>query len=142
MPPKETPSKKEETIYWDLYNAISIPNKNVYLILSQSPHLTEQESFNIWKNEADRGVIEAQFRVGLYYEMGIGVSKSYKNAFCYYKLAADQGHSQSQFSLAVLYEFGHGVKQDYKEALHYYQLAAAQGDGRAIAQPGALLYRR
>ena len=75
---------------------------------------------------AERGVAWAQFRVGVKYEDGKGVSKDYRQAFMWYRRAAEQGYEGAQFNLGVMYETGRGVPKDLVQAYAWYDLAQAQ----------------
>ena len=75
---------------------------------------------------AKRGVAWAQFRVGVKYEDGKGVSKDYRQAFMWYRRAAEQGYEGAQFNLGVMYETGRGVPKDLVQAYAWYDLAQAQ----------------
>ena len=75
---------------------------------------------------AKRGVAWAQFRVGVKYEDGKGVSKDYRQAFMWYRRAAEQGYEGAQFNLGVMYETGRGVPKDLVQAYAWYELAQAQ----------------
>ena len=77
---------------------------------------------------ADRGFADAQNNLGVCYENGNGVAKSYAEAVKWYKLAAEQGDPDAQVNLGLCYENGNGVKQSYEEAVKWYQLAAEQGN--------------
>ena len=77
---------------------------------------------------ADRGFADAQNNLGVCYENGNGVAKSYAEAVKWYKLAAEQGDSDAQVNLGLCYENGNGVKQSFEEAVKWYQLAAEQGN--------------
>ena len=80
---------------------------------------------------ADRGFADAQNNLGVCYENGNGVAKSYAEAVKWYKLAAEQGDSIAQNNLGVCYANGEGVEQNYEEAVKWYRLAAEQGDSNA-----------
>ena len=75
---------------------------------------------------AKRGAAWAQFRVGVTYEDGKGVSKDYRQAFMWYRRAAEQGYEGAQFNLGVMYEAGRGVPKDLVQAYAWYDLAQAQ----------------
>ena len=61
---------------------------------------------------ADRGFADAQNNLGVCYENGNGVAKSYAEAVKWYKLAAEQGDSIAQNNLGVCYANGEGVDQN------------------------------
>lgn len=77
---------------------------------------------------ADRGFADAQNNLGVCYENGNGVAKSYAEAVKWYKLAAEQGNAYGQANLGWCYEHGCGVEQSDEEAVRLYRLAAEQGN--------------
>lgn len=79
---------------------------------------------------ADNGDKEAQYRLGVLYEKGQGVSKNGTEAAVWYRKAADQGHAGAQYSLGQLYENGNGVRQDLFLAFKWYRVAATFGNNR------------
>ena len=93
-------------------------------------------AFSFYKKAAEQGELEAQFNVGLYYDIGRGVLQDYAEAVRWYKLAADQGYSAAQYNLGFMYANGEGVLQDYAEAVRWYKLAAVQGHSNAQARLG------
>ena len=80
------------------------------------------------KRVANKGNIEAQYRLGNSYHNG----SNYKNAFYWYKKAANKGHAETQYRLGNLYFYGKGVVKNYKKAFYWYNRAANQGDRDAI----------
>jgi TPR repeat protein len=77
--------------------------------------------------KANSGKPDAQFRVGVQYELGARVAKDPAQAAIWYRKAADQGYAQAQHSLGVLYESGNGVPRDPATAAQWYRKAAEQG---------------
>lgn len=88
-------------------------------------------AFRLFEIEAERGGIEAQFRLGRMYERGEGVARDYRLAAERYRLAADQGHPEARTDLAALLFHGHGLPRDVGEAVRLTRLAADQGVPRA-----------
>ena len=79
----------------------------------------------IWESLADSD-LDAQFRLGDFYERGIGVTRDYAGAAAWYRKAAMQGYAPAQFQLGLCYDHGKGVSSDVGEALRWYCLAAEQ----------------
>ena len=77
--------------------------------------------------KASAGNPDAQFRVGVQYELGAHVTKDPAQAAAWYRKAAGQGFAQAQHSLGVLYESGSGVPADPAAAAQWYRKAADQG---------------
>jgi uncharacterized protein len=76
---------------------------------------------------ADRGLVDAQFRLGSMYEYGEGVTQDYTEAVNWYRRAADQKQPQAELMLGSAYDRGHGVAKDEVESLRWYRLAADHG---------------
>ena len=100
-----------------------------------------------WHKAAEGGHSGAQFRLGYFYEEGIGVAKNVVTSAEWYAKAAFKGYAAAQFCLGLLYMNGEGVAQDFKGAARWYAKAAAQGyagaeynlgclfrDGKGVAQ--------
>lgn len=68
----------------------------------------------------------ANWRIGVFYEEGLGVEQNYTKATEWYQRAAGQGFPEGQFALAVCYGEGLGVPQDHAIAFELYSKAAEQ----------------
>jgi len=73
--------------------------------------------------KAGSGDREAQFRLGLAYDTGIGVKRDYGQAADWYRKAANSGNPGAQNNLAGLYSRGLGVPQSDVEAFRWYMRA-------------------
>ncbi len=82
---------------------------------------------------AEQGDADAQWLVGIMYELDEGVPNDYANAAKWYRWAAEQGHLAAQSNLGTLYQFGRGVAQDDVVAHMWYSLAASRGHALAVA---------
>ena len=80
-----------------------------------------------FKPLAKKGDAIAQYKLGLMYRDGKGVSKDYKIAVKWFRLGAEQGYAKSELSLGWMYANGYGVPKDDKTAIKWYTLAAEQG---------------
>lgn len=95
-------------------------------------------ALHLWRQAAEQGNTEAQFKLGALYEQGCGVPQDDAMAAQWYRKAAQQGDARAQFRLGVLYEQGRGVPQDYAVAAQWYYQAAQQGDADAPLSLGVL----
>ncbi len=77
--------------------------------------------------KANAGNPDAQFRIGVQYELGAHVTQDPVEAAVWYRKAADRGLARAQHSLGVLYESGTGVPLDPATAAQWYRKAADQG---------------
>lgn len=85
---------------------------------------------------ANDGVTEAQYRLGILYYHGQGVSEDEGKAIFCWKRAAASGHIDAMFQIANAYLFGHQAAKtvpepDREAAIWYFQAASA---GHAEAQ--------
>ena len=94
----------------------------------------------ILKKKAAAGDANAQYMLGLTYDLGQGVPENKAEAVKWYRLAAAQGLADAQLSLGAMYEYGQGVPEDKTEAVKWFRLAAAQGDASAQFNLGRMYY--
>ena len=88
-------------------------------------------ALRLWRQLADQGNPDAQYRVGLTYDVGVGASQDFTEAAKWYLMAAGQGHAAAQFNLGLLYANGRGVEQDNVQAHMWFNLAAAGSEPAA-----------
>ncbi len=74
---------------------------------------------------ANQGYAEAQYNLGLMYDIGERVTQNKQEAARLYKLAANQGIAEAQNNLGLMYGMGEGVTQDYILAHIWLNLAAS-----------------
>ena len=77
---------------------------------------------------AEKGDAEAQYNLGVMYDLGVGVPEDDREAAKWYRKAADQGDSSGQLHLGRMYYRGEGVPKDFVKAYAWLNLAAAQGE--------------
>jgi len=82
-----------------------------------------------WEPIAEQGNVDAQYRLGIMYRRGEGVTQDYRVAIKWFKLAAEQGNVSAQSNLGAIYDQGLGVDQDSSAAFVWFKLAAGQGNG-------------
>lgn len=81
---------------------------------------------------AENGHAAAQYQIALMHKMGLGVSKSEKEARKWSRLAAKQGHTEAQVLLGSLYYKKEGNESpEVIKAYMWYEAAAAQGNAEA-----------
>ena len=83
------------------------------------------------RTDAEQGDADAQFNLGVMYDIGQGVLQDDAEAVRWYRLAAEQGDATAQYNLGNMYANGEGVLKDAAEAVRWYRLAAEQGDATA-----------
>jgi TPR repeat protein len=93
-------------------------------------------ALDLWRNVAEQGNPEAQYFLGLMYDLGHGVPEDDVIAFRWYHKSALQGDPDAQWSVGVAYGNGDGVGQDLVQAVRWYRAAAEQGHDDAQVDLG------
>ena len=96
---------------------------------------TEME-WALWKQSAEEGDAEAQYKLGRCYANGLGVEIDMVEAVRWFTLAAEQGDAMAQCALGNCYYYGYGVDHDCMKAIEWYVEAADRGLGKALCALG------
>ena len=94
-------------------------------LFSSDPSHDTARSLNDLKKSAEQGDSNAQYMLGLAYDVGVGATQDFAMAATWYRKAAERGHAGAQFNLGHLYADGRGVTQDFVQAHMWLNLAAA-----------------
>jgi uncharacterized protein len=92
-----------------------------------SAPLDHAAAFPLYRELADNGDIDAQFRVAWMYSKGEGTPANGSEAVRYYQMVASAGDKIAQFNLGVTFGNGEGVPKDEKSAVFWFRKAAEQG---------------
>jgi TPR repeat protein len=106
-----------------------------------SPPVYGQESIAELAAAAKKNNPDAQFKLGLAYELGTGVAPSAEDAVSWYRKAARANHAKAQLALGFCYANGVGVKNDWKEAAKLFRQAADGGLPEAAHKAGFCFLR-
>jgi len=68
-------------------------------------------ALNTFRPLAEQGEAQAQFKLGVMYYQGLGVTQDNEEAVRWYRQAADQGLASAQSNLGGMYRDGLGVSQ-------------------------------
>lgn len=77
---------------------------------------------------AESGDAEAQYHLGLKYDVGNSVENTWSKAAPWFRRAAERGHLAAIRNLGIMTMQGRGVSKDAAEALRLLRLAAGGGD--------------
>lgn len=102
------------------------------------PLIEENSEIVKLKRLAEQGNAEAQYKLGLMYDMGKDVDQDYNKAFEWYEKSANQGLASSQSKLGSMYRYGKGVEVNHAKASEWYWKAFKQGDEEAHYQLGTI----
>jgi TPR repeat protein len=90
------------------------------------------------EKEAQNGDMDAQYFLGLAYDVGQDLPRDYSKSAFWYKKSAEQGNIEAQYFLGDAFLKGQGVTKSDAEAAKWFQKAAIQGYVHAQAMMGAL----
>jgi uncharacterized protein len=104
-------------------------NKEAKLMHAQ--HLVGEsnydKAFEVYVAEAQKGIADAQFNLGVLSLNGQGTKKDHQKAFLYFLLAADQEHVEACNCLGHMFQEGLGCEENEEQALYWFDKAAAHG---------------
>jgi hypothetical protein len=60
----------------------------------------QAQTANDYHRDAEEGVVEAQYKLGVCYFNGDGITKDCEKAMCRFTKAAEQEHAMAQYSIA------------------------------------------
>ena len=94
----------------------------------------------MWNEAAKQGLPEAQWLLGLVWELGKGNDpklNKYEQAASWFRLAATKGNAEAQYSLALYHRYGiGGLKKDGDEARRLMEKAAEGNQADALYELG------
>ncbi len=89
------------------------------------------EARNWYEKAANAGIADAEFGLGLMYDLGNGVPVDRAAALRWYGKAAEGGNASAVCNMGILYYNGEGVKVDRVLAHQYFLIAIQMGEPRA-----------
>lgn len=96
-----------------------------------------RRSMQLLQPLAENGNPEAQYRVAVQFQAGLGVVPNALQAFRWMREAAEQGHGLAMHGLGIMYLYGECVDKDEREAAVWLHRAADQGlEGSMAALAG------
>lgn len=98
------------------------------------------KALSCFKQAAEQGYAEAQFKYGQMYYNGEGVEKDDAEAMSWFQKAAQQECAWAQFFCGIMYAYGKSVPRNGYEAMNWFLKAAEQGLARAQYECGARYY--
>ena len=84
---------------------------------------------------AEDGNADAQFRLAIMCQNGLGRVASEDQALHWMNASASQGHGLALHGLGIMYLYGECVSKDESEALKWFQRAADQGLAGFLKKP-------
>ena len=91
-----------------------------------------------FRQTAEKGYVDSQYRLGYMYYNGEGVTKNDTLAATWFTQAAEQGYAAAQLYLGDMYSKGAGVARNDTTAVEWYTRAAKQGHPTAQIRLGEM----
>jgi len=88
-------------------------------------------AYKLYKPQADKGLAEAQYRLGLMHKFGWGAERDHAVAARWFTTAAEQSHPEAQFEIGIYYKDGRGVTRDMVKSAEWFLKSSEQGVGIA-----------
>lgn len=111
---------------------ITVNSNELIYVPELETEISAGEALLFYQKEAKYGNLEAIFKLGTFYQYGIGCTRNIKKALDYYELAARKNHIEAQYSLGEIYEFGlKEISESKEKSNYYYTLAAKNGHPQA-----------
>jgi TPR repeat protein len=92
-----------------------------------------RRSLQLLQPLAENGNPEAQYRLAVQYQAGLGVVPNELQAYRWMREAAGQYHALALHGLGIMYLYGECVEKNEREAAKWLQRAADQGLAGSIA---------
>lgn len=86
-----------------------------------------RRSLQLLQPLAENGEPEAQYRLAVQYQAGLGVVQNPLQAYHWMRAAAEQDHDLALHGLGIMYLYGECVEKNEREAARWLQRAADQG---------------
>ncbi|GLJ25927.1 hypothetical protein SUGI_0497020 [Cryptomeria japonica] len=112
-------------------------NEILLLVAENLANITGSEhdfhrAYNFIQDAAESGHAEAQWRVGLFLELGLGVEKNEKEAIKWYEAAARQNYVCAFVELGRCYKQGRGVEKWHDLSAEYCRKACIDNEGKTV----------
>ncbi|EIF51991.1 Sel1-like repeat-containing protein kinase family protein [Sulfurovum sp. AR] len=97
----------------------------------------EKKALQHYLNAANRGHIQAQYKVGRFYQQGKGTQQNHHKSLYWFKKAAAQNDVYAYYEISKLYYANKEIPKDEKKAFMWCEKAAIGGLGVAQGMLGA-----
>jgi len=88
------------------------------------------QAFKEFKEDAEKGIPQAQAAVGVMLHIGQGVKRDLPQALSWYRKAAENGYEAGMANVGIMYYKGAGIAQDDVQAYAWLDLASRMRGGR------------
>jgi hypothetical protein len=85
------------------------------------------QAWRLLKPLAERGDPQAQHRLAIMCQNGLGMARNDLMAYKWMRAAAESGYALAQHGLGFMYLYGECTEKNEKEAVNWFERAAAQG---------------
>jgi TPR repeat protein len=110
-------------------------------VAQEAAKVSPEQELAALTRKAEAGDAEAQFKLGVMHDRGVGVPKNVAKAIEWIQKAAVQGNTEAQHNLGLMYYEGTAVTKDPLKSLEWFQKAADKGYPPAQFRLG-LIYKK
>ena len=108
----------------------SVLNPNYFY--QNAPMQSNEQLFVLYQRQAQQGDAQAQHKLGLAYEYGLGVHKNHAQALFWYQQSAENGYKRSQLRLGYAYWDGAlGLSNNALKAQDWFERAGVS-EGKPV----------
>lgn len=93
-----------------------------------------QHAFDIYQKAAEQNNPKALFKIGIFYEKGLGTQQNAKQALQAYEKAATLGHAQANYRAGLCYDEGLGCDINKPKAFNFFKIASGKKIGGATCR--------
>ena len=113
---------------------------NLFSLATACEEQDPQKAFELFKQAANLGNVDAMFWTGVYYERGEVVPQDLAQSFAWCKKAAENGHVNAMLWTGEFYRDGEGVVQNIQKAVEWFEKSSEGGNSNAALNLG-YMYR-
>ncbi|KAL0246940.1 hypothetical protein GEMRC1_008146 [Eukaryota sp. GEM-RC1] len=123
--------------YWesrnnDLKLSNQLYSNGLHFLTSECLNKNYSAAFALFQESANMNNVEAIFKLGNCYYLGLGVAKNLNLAAEYFKNAAELGHVFGMVNVGYCYYWGEGLLENKKEAFDWFKKAADLNNSEAM----------
>ena len=114
---------------------------NLFSLANACEEKDPQKAFELYKQAANLGNVDAMFCTGVYYYFGgmtLVTPQDLPQAFAWFKKAAENGHVNAMLWTGELYRDGEGVVQNIREAIQWFEKSSEGGNSWAALDLGRI----
>lgn len=104
---------------------IFFASDELMMVTEMDSMVTIGDAIDFYNSEALKGNMDAYYKLGTFYQFGVGTKRNIPKALEYFEIAARNNHVTAQYTLGTIYKDGfRSVLPNAEKAEYYFKLAA------------------